>query len=161
MMLNRTQIIVSIVGLVSLHACITNRHACKFEMTNEYIKTNCTLFNGLELKKLKDVAKIQDGIPNEYDIEFAATYGGSGEAFAKGMDEGLKKIVFNEEIKGYQWIWHKKNIVSSIIPFDFEVETWYMVTQLYQNGVPSVVLFIYVEKDGSFEVTRKDIPTNW
>lgn len=144
-----------------LNCCVFNRHPCRFKVNRDYIKTNCTLYNGLVIKKLRNVTKIEKGIPIEYEVEFKARYGGSGEAFTEAMDNDLNKIFFKKEIKGYKWIWHGKNVTSPIMPFDFEINNWYTIGELYEHGAPSVVLYIYVKEDGSLQAYRKDTPTNW
>lgn len=158
--MNRYKIILYIISL-AISGCVVNRHSCQYDLTIDYIKTNCSLYNGLVIEKLKNVRKIEDGIPHVYDVEFKATYGGFGQAFENAMDDKLKKIVFRESVEGYKWIWHGKDIISPVMPFIFEANNWYRIGQLYENGAPSVLLFFYVKEDGSFQVTRKDSPTNW
>lgn len=153
-------IVVFFIVLALTNGCKLNLHPCDYKITPKYIKTNCTLFNGLEIEKLKNVI-IEDSVPKEYEIEFKASYGASGEYFEMAMKNKLNKIIFKEEITGYSWLWHGQGVISSIMPFDFEPHNWYLIGRLYENGAPSVLLYIYVNKDGSFNVYRKDTPTNW
>ena len=148
--------------LTIFYKCTVNFHACNFEVTPEFIRTSCSLHNGLEIEKLKNISEMNNNIPKEYEIEFKASYGAESDAIlAKAMDNKLKRIKFKKEINGYNWIWHGKKSVTSIMPFDFEPNSWYIIGDLYENGVPSVLLYVYVNENGSFKTYRKDTPTNW
>lgn len=151
----------NLLTLLLLGGCSNKTYKCDFKINHESIKTNCTLYNGLEIEKLKNVIQTEKGLPERYDVEFKATYGGSSEGFDIAMENKLNEIVFKREIKGYKWIVHGRDIVSPVMPFEFEPSSWYRLGDLYESGVPSVVLFVYVEKDGQFKVYRKNSHTNW
>ena len=104
---------------------------------------------------------MKDGRPDKYEVEFNATYGGSGENFDRYLVKGLKKIEFAKPIEDYRWIWHKHGVVSPTIPFIFKKKSWYILGRLYEGGTPSVLIFIYVKDDGTFLTFRKDKATNF
>jgi len=153
----RMFLIFSMVFQCTLNSDGQSQQECTFDFNIAFISSSCSLFNGVTVKKLKNVTRLENGIPNKYSVEFQAIFGSkSMKDFDRYYFNGLYKIPFKTKTEGYAWIWIEKGTSSDLLPFNFEKNNWYLIDHLYNHGTPSVRLFVFVNADLSLKVHRQD-----
>lgn len=138
---------------ISVIACSQKEKGCQYTVTSEYVETNCSLLsNGFYLDRIDSVLATKDERPEKYTFnrEISLWFLGNG-------DTGFKKVWYHKAIPGYKWYLKNQGKTSDTIPYEFEKGRWYLMSGLFQaDGVPSIMIFIRVNNDGSFETFRKD-----
>jgi len=147
--------------VIAYSLCAVSCQKCEYRINNNYLEGNCSLVNGVGITKLKDVV-VKNEVPDEFNKDVDAHFGAfSDKEFSYFIKNPFYKIHFNKKLAGYSWTSFYNDAVYDTLPFLFEKNTWYLVDNLYEGGVPSVRLFVYVNKDGSFITLREDAKTNF
>lgn len=141
--------------MLFINGCVLVKHPCNYKLSNLSIKTNCDLINGVTIEKLKNITELEGNVPSKYDIEYSVHYTAKSVA-AMEDNMNLKELFFKKEIKGYKWNILGSDSSVATFPYEFEKNNWYIFSDLYENGIPSVRIFVYVNDNGSFDKYRRD-----
>jgi len=150
----------SIALIIIFNSC--NIFNCQYKVYQDRITTNCSLYNGVDIKRISNITEFKDNIPVNYDVDAWTTCGtNSTEILEKNMKKKLKTIYFHKKNEGYSWIYHGHAKVTDTMPFKLEPSNWYVFSRLYQNGYPSVFLYVHIDAENKINMYRYDKPTNW
>lgn len=123
---------------------------CRFEITKEYIESNCKLQEGVTVCELSVDSFSSQGVPIKYDkIKLCFASLKSKEHKPK------KRIYFFKPNLNYKWTDTQKYIITDTLNFKFEKNIWYKIRVSTQNAY-----FIFDDKD-SMTLHWRNVHKNW
>lgn len=102
--------------------------SCSFEITREYIKSNCKL-EGVTVCELSVDSFCFQGVPAKYDIVKLCF------ASLKSKNHKAKKYIhFFKTNSNYKWTDTRKHIITDTLSFGFEKNVWYNIHVSNKNA---------------------------
>ena len=147
------KIIISIFLISLLSSCFLLNHT--FKLTNSYIKSNKSFYQGFSFLEIKVDSLNSEGIPVKYNTLKSANL-----FIDNPKGKQSKKIFFYKRMNNYYWMYSGKTNLP-VLPIQMKKNHWYKIDGLVFFGNPILSKFIYIDTEGNCQSYTEPNNTNW